>query len=134
MEVNQETLQLMDPLAKMPEQEMPVPFVLAESAAKKVKELIRESGEESSRMMLRVFVQGGGCSGFQYGFSFAEEIEEDDTKVEKFGVTMLVDSMSYGYLVGSEIYYKDDLNGSQFVIRNPNAKATCGCGSSFAAG
>ena len=127
MEVNQETLQLMDPLAQMPE-----PFILAESAAIKVKELLKD--EEAKHMMLRVFVQGGGCSGFQYGFSFAEEIEEDDTKIEKFGVTMLVDSMSYGYLVGSEIYYKDDLNGSQFVIKNPNAKATCGCGSSFAAG
>tara|TARA_R110000822_G_scaffold47623_1_gene126176 strand:+ start:107 stop:490 length:384 start_codon:yes stop_codon:yes gene_type:complete len=127
MEVNQETLQLMDPLAQMPE-----PFILAESAAIKVKELLKD--EEAKHMMLRVFVQGGGCSGFQYGFSFAEEIEEDDTKIEKFGVTMLVDSMSYSYLVGSEIYYKDDLNGSQFVIKNPNAKATCGCGSSFAAG
>ena len=84
--------------------------------------------------MLRVFVQGGGCSGFQYGFTIEEKPEEDDTVYTKHGVKVVVDSMSYSYLIGSEIDYKDDLNGSSFVIRNPQATSTCGCGSSFAAG
>ena len=80
-----------------------------------------------------VFVQGGGCSGFQYGFTFDEDVAEDDTVMEKNGVTLLIDAMSYQYLVGAEIDYKDDLHGSQFVIKNPNAATTCGCGSSFSA-
>ena len=78
-------------------------------------------------------MQGGGCSGFQYGFTFDEDINDDDTQFEKNGVTLLVDSMSYQYLVGAEIDYKEDINGSQFVIKNPNATTTCGCGSSFSA-
>jgi iron-sulfur cluster insertion protein len=82
-------------------------------------------------LKLRVFVQGGGCSGFQYGFTFDETTNEDDTTMEKDGVVLLIDSMSYQYLVGAEIDYKEDLEGSQFVIKNPNATTTCGCGSSF---
>jgi iron-sulfur cluster insertion protein len=94
-----------------------------------VKELIEEEGNPN--LMLRVFVQGGGCSGFQYGFTFDEDISDDDTRMEKNGVSLLVDAMSYQYLVGAEIDYKDGLEGAQFVIRNPNATTTCGCGSSF---
>ena len=111
-----------------PEQ-MPQPFVFTDSAAKKVKSLIEE--EENPNLKLRVFVQGGGCSGFQYGFTFDEVVNEDDAKMERLGVSLLIDSMSYQYLVGSEIDFKDDLEGAQFVIRNPNAVTTCGCGSSF---
>jgi iron-sulfur cluster insertion protein len=109
--------------------ETPVPLVFTDSAAAKVKELIDEEG--NPELKLRVFVQGGGCSGFQYGFTFDEAIAEDDTAMEKNGVTLLIDSMSYQYLVGAEIDYKDDLEGAQFVIKNPNATTTCGCGSSF---
>ncbi len=87
--------------------------------------------EGNPALKLRVFVQGGGCSGFQYGFTFDEETNEDDTVMEKGGVTLLIDSMSYQYLVGAEIDYKEDLQGAQFVIKNPNASGTCGCGSSF---
>ncbi|OUW04607.1 MAG: iron-sulfur cluster insertion protein ErpA [Betaproteobacteria bacterium TMED156] len=111
------------------EEIMPEPFVFTDSAAEKVKSLIEEEG--NANLKLRVFVQGGGCSGFQYGFTFDEVISEDDTKMEKKGVMLLIDSMSYQYLVGSEIDYKEDLEGAQFVIRNPNAQTTCGCGSSF---
>lgn len=107
----------------------PEPFVFTDSAVAKVKDLIAEEGNPD--LKLRVFVQGGGCSGFQYGFTFDEIANEDDTLVEKDGVTLLVDSMSYQYLVGAEIDYKEDLQGAQFVIRNPNATTTCGCGSSF---
>ena len=81
--------------------------------------------------MLRVYVAGGGCSGFQYGFTFDEAVQDGDTQVENDGVTLLVDPLSYQYLVGAEVDYKEDLQGSQFVIRNPNATTTCGCGSSF---
>ena len=109
--------------------EMPDPIIFTESAAAKVADLIAEEG--NPELKLRVFVQGGGCSGFQYGFTFDEVINEDDTQLEKDGVTLLVDSMSYQYLVGAEIDYKEDLDGAQFVIRNPNATTTCGCGSSF---
>ena len=109
--------------------EMPVPFVFTDAAADKVKQLIDEEGNPD--LKLRVFVQGGGCSGFQYGFTFDEEVNEDDTVMNKNGVQLLIDSMSYQYLVGAEIDYKDDLNGAQFVINNPNASTTCGCGSSF---
>ncbi|AOK15720.1 iron-sulfur cluster insertion protein ErpA [Burkholderia cepacia] len=109
--------------------EMPVPFVFTDAAADKVKQLIDEEGNPD--LKLRVFVQGGGCSGFQYGFTFDEEVNEDDTVMNKNGVQLLIDSMSYQYLVGAEIDYKDDLNGAQFVIKNPNATTTCGCGSSF---
>jgi iron-sulfur cluster insertion protein len=94
-----------------------------------VGELIR--GEGNPSLMLRVFVQGGGCSGFQYGFTFDENLEEGDTQVENGGVTLLIDPMSIQYLAGAEIDYKEDIEGAQFVIRNPNASTTCGCGSSF---
>ena len=109
----------------------PVPLVFTDAAALKVAELIR--GEDNPNLKLRVFVQGGGCSGFQYGFTFDEAVEEGDMSVENHGVTLLIDPMSFQYLVGAEIDYKEDLEGAQFVIRNPNAKTTCGCGSSFAA-
>lgn len=105
------------------------PFVFTDNAANKVKELIEEEGNPA--LKLRVFVTGGGCSGFQYGFTFDEEVAEDDTTMEKNGVQLLIDPMSYQYLVGAEIDYTDGLEGSQFVIRNPNASTTCGCGSSF---
>jgi iron-sulfur cluster insertion protein len=107
------------------------PLVFTEAAALKVKELIEE--ENNSDLKLRVFITGGGCSGFQYGFTFDESVNDGDTVVEKAGVTLLVDPMSFQYLVGAEIDYKEDLEGAQFVIRNPNAVTTCGCGSSFSA-
>lgn len=109
--------------------QMPDPLIFTESAATKVKQLITE--ESNPALMLRVFVSGGGCSGFQYGFTFEETANEDDTRVEKNGVTLLIDPLSYQYLVGAEIDYQEDLQGAQFVIKNPNAKTTCGCGSSF---
>jgi iron-sulfur cluster insertion protein len=109
--------------------EMPPPLVFTDAAAAKVKQLIDEEG--NPELKLRVFVQGGGCSGFQYGFTFDEAINEDDATMVKNGVTLLIDSMSYQYLTGAEIDYKEDLEGAQFVIKNPNATTTCGCGSSF---
>lgn len=109
----------------------PAPIVFTDSAAGKVAELVAEEGNPD--LKLRVFVQGGGCSGFQYGFTFDEIVNEDDTRMEKNGVSLLIDAMSLQYLVGAEIDYKDDLEGAQFVIRNPNATTTCGCGSSFSA-
>ncbi|MCL4183354.1 MAG: iron-sulfur cluster insertion protein ErpA [Burkholderiaceae bacterium] len=109
--------------------EMPAPLLFTDSAAAKVKELIDEEGNPA--LKLRVFVQGGGCSGFQYGFTFDEATNEDDTVMEKGGVTLLIDAMSFQYLMGAEIDYKEDLQGAQFVIKNPNASSTCGCGSSF---
>jgi iron-sulfur cluster insertion protein len=113
-------------------QEAPPPaLIFTEAAAAKVKDLLIE--ESNDQLKLRVFVQGGGCSGFQYGFTFDEVINEDDTVLDKAGVQLLVDPMSFQYLVGAEIDYKDDIEGSQFVIRNPNASSTCGCGSSFSA-
>ncbi len=111
--------------------DIPAPLVFTDSAASKVKELIDEEGNPD--LKLRVFVTGGGCSGFQYGFTFDEVTNEDDTSMEKNGVTLLIDAMSYQYLVGAEIDYTEGLEGSQFVIRNPNATTTCGCGSSFSA-
>ena len=107
----------------------PAPFVFSDSAVEKVKSLIIEEGNPD--LKLRVFVQGGGCSGFQYGFTFDEVVNDDDTSLQKNGVTLLIDPMSYQYLVGAEIDYTEGLEGSQFVIRNPNASSTCGCGSSF---
>jgi iron-sulfur cluster insertion protein len=109
--------------------ELPSPFVFTNNAATKVKSLIDEEGNPN--LKLRVFVSGGGCSGFQYGFTFDEEVAEDDTALQKEGVTLLVDAMSYQYLVGAEIDYQEGLEGAQFVIKNPNAQTTCGCGSSF---
>lgn len=111
--------------------EMPAPIIFTDSAAMKVAQLIEEEGNPD--LKLRVFVQGGGCSGFQYGFTFDEIVNEDDTTMTKNGVQLLIDSMSYQYLVGAEIDYKDDLDGAQFVIKNPTASSTCGCGSSFSA-
>jgi iron-sulfur cluster insertion protein len=111
--------------------QMPSPLVFTDNAAKKVKELIAEEG--SPDLKLRVFVSGGGCSGFQYGFTFEETVNEDDTQVERDSVTLLIDPMSLQYLMGAEIDYSDSLQGSQFVIRNPNATTTCGCGSSLSA-
>ena len=104
-------------------------LVFTEAAANKVKNLIEE--ENNDELKLRVFVSGGGCSGFQYGFTFDENVQDGDTKIEKNGVMLLVDPMSFQYLSGAEIDYKEDLEGSQFVIKNPNATTTCGCGSSF---
>lgn len=105
------------------------PLLFTDSAALKVKQLIEE--ENNNSLMLRVFVQGGGCSGFQYGFTFDENLQDGDTILEKLGVKLLIDPMSYQYLVGAEIDYTEGLEGAQFVIRNPNATTTCGCGSSF---
>lgn len=105
------------------------PLLFTDNAATKVQQLIKE--EDNDDLMLRVFVQGGGCSGFQYGFTFDEKTQEGDTIVENQGVKLLIDPMSYQYLVGAEIDYTEGLEGSQFVIRNPNATTTCGCGSSF---
>ena len=99
------------------------------SAAAKAASLIAE--EANPDLKLRVYISGGGCSGFQYGFTFDEVLNEDDTRMDKNGVTLLIDAMSLQYLMGAEIDYKDDLQGAQFVIRNPNATTTCGCGSSF---
>ena len=110
---------------------MPLPLVFTDSAADKVKQLVDEEGNPD--LKLRVFVQGGGCSGFQYGFTFDEVVNEDDTPMTKNGVTLLIDAMSLQYLMGAEIDYKEDLQGAQFVIKNPNATSTCGCGSSFSA-
>ena len=104
-------------------------LIFTDAAAQKVKSLIEE--EKNENLKLRVFISGGGCSGFQYGFTFDENIQDGDTSVEKNGVTLLVDPMSFQYLVGAEIDYKEDLEGAQFVIKNPNASTTCGCGSSF---
>jgi iron-sulfur cluster insertion protein len=105
------------------------PLVFTDNAASKVKSLINEEGNPD--LMLRVFVTGGGCSGFQYGFTFDESKNEDDTTLEKNGVTLLIDPMSLQYMMGAEIDYTEGLEGAQFVIRNPNAVSTCGCGSSF---
>ncbi len=111
--------------------EMAAPLVFTESAANKVKQLIDEEG--NAELKLRVFVTGGGCSGFQYGFTFDEVQNDDDAAMEKNGVTLLIDPMSYQYLVGAEIDYTEGVEGAQFVIKNPNATSTCGCGSSFSA-
>ena len=105
------------------------PLNFTEAAAAKVGQLIEQEGNPS--LNLRVYIQGGGCSGFQYGFTFDEEVQEGDTEVVRLGVKLLVDPMSVQYLTGAEIDYKEDLSGAQFIIRNPNATTTCGCGSSF---
>lgn len=110
--------------------QMPVDaLVFTDAAAFKVSDLIDKEG--NPELMLRVFISGGGCSGFQYGFTFEEALGDGDARVQNQGVTLLVDPMSVQYLMGAEIDYKEDLEGSRFVIRNPNAKTTCGCGSSF---
>ena len=109
--------------------EMPAPLVFSDSAANKVKALIDEEGNPD--LKLRVFVSGGGCSGFQYGFTFDEQRADDDLALVKDGVTLVVDPLSLQYLMGAEIDYQEGLEGAQFVIKNPNAQTTCGCGSSF---
>jgi iron-sulfur cluster insertion protein len=109
-------------------QELP-PVNFTDAAASKVRDLLND--EPNPEQMLRVFVSGGGCSGFQYGFKFDDKIEEDDAVVVKNGVTLLIDPMSIQYLTGADIDYKESVEGAQFVIRNPNASTTCGCGSSF---
>ena len=106
-----------------------VEIALSERAATKVRQLIEEEGDD---LKLRVFITGGGCSGFSYGFTFDEAVADDDAVVERDGITMVVDSLSYQYLSGSEVDYKEDLQGAQFVVSNPNAASTCGCGNSFA--
>lgn len=115
----------------VPATEIPDAVEFTDSAAAKVKELIEE--EDNAELKLRVFIQGGGCSGFQYGFTFEEDRQGDDTAVEKDGVMLLIDPMSLQYLTGARIDYKEDLEGARFIINNPNASTTCGCGSSFAA-
>ena len=120
----------MSAVANNTQTEMPAAFVFTDSAAAKVADLMAEEGNPD--LKLRVFVQGGGCSGFSYGFTFDEITNEDDTTMTKNGVSLLIDAMSYQYLVGAEIDYKDALEGAQFVIKNnPGATSTCGCGSSF---
>lgn len=104
-------------------------LVFTDAAARKVQELVL--GEGNPDLKLRVYISGGGCSGFQYGFSFDEEQAEDDIAVQNDGVTLLVDPLSFQYLMGAEVDYAESLAGAQFVIRNPNASTTCGCGSSF---
>lgn len=113
------------PLNKVAE----VSLQFSDAAANKAKLLIDEEGNPA--LKLRVFVQGGGCSGFQYGFSFDEKVNDGDHQIDKNGVTLVVDPMSYEYLAGAEVDYKESLEGSMFVINNPNATSTCGCGSSF---
>lgn len=109
--------------------EMPTPVNFTEAAATKVSGLIDDEG--NAELKLRVYITGGGCSGFQYGFTFDESQAEDDTVVEKEGVKLLIDPMSFQYLIGAKIDYLEDLQGARFVIENPNATTTCGCGSSF---
>ncbi|HYW93748.1 MAG TPA: iron-sulfur cluster insertion protein ErpA [Gammaproteobacteria bacterium] len=116
-------------MSTVAEQEAESPLLFTDAAASKVRELLEE--ESNPGLKLRVFVSGGGCSGFQYGFTFDENVEEGDTSVENAGVTLVVDPMSIQYLTGAEIDYTEGLEGAQFVIRNPNATTTCGCGSSF---
>ena len=108
----------------------PTSINLSARAVRKVRELVAE--EDNDNLKLRVYITGGGCSGFQYGFAFEDEVAEDDAAIEKDGVTVLIDPMSFQYLVGSEVDYTEGLEGSRFVVNNPNASTTCGCGSSFA--
>lgn len=108
---------------------MSADLTFTDSAANKVRTLIEE--EQNDNLKLRVFITGGGCAGFSYGFTFDEDVAEDDTVVENAGVTLVVDPMSFQYLAGAEVDYKEGLQGSQFSVRNPNATTTCGCGSSF---
>ena len=107
----------------------PLHLTFSDAAAGKVKQLIAE--EDNLDLNLRVFVTGGGCSGFEYGFTFDEDVEDDDTQIENDGVTLLIDALSYQYLAGATIDYREDLQGSRFIVENPNATTTCGCGNSF---
>ncbi len=108
---------------------IPQALMVTPAAVNKIKTLISEEGDES--LKLRVFVTGGGCSGFQYGFSFDSESDEDDTIVEKDGIKVVVDPLSYQYVVGARVDYVEGLEGSRFLVENPNASTTCGCGASF---
>lgn len=124
-------MESLTPSAATPDyQSLDRPLQFSTAAAHKVRELIAEEGNDA--LKLRVYIQGGGCSGFQYGFEFDEQQAEDDLAVLTDGVTLLVDPLSLQYLMGAEVDYTESLHGAQFVIRNPNAKTTCGCGSSFA--
>lgn len=105
------------------------PLNFTDAAAAKVSKLIEQEG--NAALKLRVYISGGGCSGFQYGFTFDEDVQDGDTAIENGGVTLLIDPMSVQYLTGAEIDYEENLAGAQFIIRNPNATTTCGCGSSF---
>lgn len=109
--------------------ETALPLTFTEAAANKVKTLISE--EENQELKLRVYITGGGCSGFQYGFTFDEKTNEGDFIVEKSGVKLVIDPMSLQYLIGGTVDYTEGLEGSRFVVTNPNASSTCGCGSSF---
>jgi iron-sulfur cluster insertion protein len=120
-----DTLDMQTPAAPAPGPGL----VFTDAAVRKVMELIMEEANPS--LKLRVYISGGGCSGFQYGFTFDEEAAEDDIRVTNDGVTLVVDPMSFQYLMGAEVDYTENLQGAQFVIRNPNASTTCGCGSSF---
>jgi iron-sulfur cluster insertion protein len=118
------------PIELTTNKEQAIPTVaFTDAAARKVQELILE--ERNPDLKLRVYISGGGCSGFQYGFTFDEEQAEDDISVDNDGVTLLIDPLSFQYLMGAEVDYSESLQGAQFVIRNPNASTTCGCGSSF---
>lgn len=108
----------------------PTGMTFTDAAANKVKALITE--EENDDLRLRVFVTGGGCSGFEYGFTFDEDVEDDDTRIPNGDVELIVDSLSFQYLAGAVIDFREDLQGSRFVVTNPNAETTCGCGNSFA--
>ena len=116
-------------MSDTPQTVVPLGLNFTNSAAKKAGLLIAE--EENSELKLRVFVTGGGCSGFEYGFTFDEDVEEDDTLIESDGATLIVDALSFHYLVGAEVDFKEDLSGARFVVTNPNASTTCGCGNSF---
>lgn len=113
----------------MSETAQDAPLLFTEAAARKVKRLLDD--EQNDNLKLRVYITGGGCAGFSYGFSFDENVADDDTVVERDGVQLVVDPLSFQYLMGAEVDYKEGLHGSQFVINNPNATTTCGCGSSF---
>ncbi len=120
--------QTAEPQAHAPDEEL---LLFTDAAADKVRELIE--AEEDSSLKLRVFISGGGCSGFQYGFTFDDNLEEGDTVIDKRGVQIVVDPMSALYLAGAEVDFVSGIEGEQFTIRNPNATTTCGCGSSFSA-
>jgi iron-sulfur cluster assembly accessory protein len=122
-------VKLQEPPMSVAQSFNPASINLSARAVQKVRELVAE--EENQALKLRVYITGGGCSGFQYGFSFEEVAAEDDAAIEKDGVTVLVDPMSFQYLVGSEVDYTEGLEGSRFIVNNPNAATTCGCGSSF---
>jgi iron-sulfur cluster assembly accessory protein len=117
-------------MSESPTQFTPLGMVFTDSAARKVKLLVEE--EANDDLMLRVFVTGGGCSGFEYGFTFDEDLEDDDTVIGNQGVKLVVDALSFQYLAGAQVDFKEDLQGSRFVVTNPNAATTCGCGNSFA--